>query len=135
MLRTDRYFGYDDAIYSAARLLEIVARSGSTLEKLLADVPRMHSTPEIRVDCPDSLKFRVVELVTDHFREGFDTIDIDGVRVRFDDGWGLVRASNTQPVLVMRFEAASEDRLREIRSLMESAVADAVRKARGSDIP
>jgi phosphomannomutase/phosphoglucomutase len=122
----DRYFGYDDAIYAAARLIEIISTSGAGLDELLADVPQTFTTPEIRVDCPDALKFDVVQQVTEHFREGYETINIDGVRVRFEDGWGLVRASNTQPVLVMRFEAAGEKRLAEIRSLMESVVRDAM---------
>ncbi|MDD5476125.1 MAG: phosphomannomutase/phosphoglucomutase [Syntrophales bacterium] len=130
----DRYFGYDDAIYASARLLEIVSRSGTGLDELLADVPQSFTTPEIRVDCPDSLKFKVVERVTNYFRKGYDTIDIDGVRVRFDDGWGLVRASNTQPVLVMRFEASSEERLNSIRSLVEAVVNDAVKEAGGEDL-
>ncbi|MCK9229189.1 MAG: phosphomannomutase/phosphoglucomutase [Syntrophales bacterium] len=128
----DRYFGFDDAIYAAARLLEIVSTSGSGLDDLLADIPKSFTTPEIRVDCPDSLKFEVVERVTDHFRHRYDIIDIDGVRVRFDGGWGLVRASNTQPVLVMRFEAFSERRLSEIRSLVETVVSDALRQSGGS---
>lgn len=130
----DRYFGFDDALYATARLLEIVSTSGLGLDDLLSDVPKSFSTPEIRVDCPDSLKFAVVERVTDHFKARYDTIDIDGVRVRFDDGWGLVRASNTQPVLVMRFEASSVEQLNEIRSLVEGVVNDAVRESGGPAI-
>jgi len=128
----DRYFGYDDAIYSAARLLEIVSQSGSTLGGLLADVPRTFNTPEIRVDCPDSIKFKVVEEVAEALKDKYEIIDIDGVRVRFEDGWGLVRASNTQPVLVMRFEAATKERLGAIRRLVEDAVRDAVKKVEHS---
>src|SRR5207249_4941858 len=91
----ERYFGYDDAIYAGARLLEIVARTGKTVDQLLADLPPAHTTPEIRVDCPDALKFKVAERVRDHFRAaGCDLIDVDGVRVRFAQGWGLLRASN-----------------------------------------
>jgi len=123
----DRYFGYDDAIYAAARLIEIVSTSGMGLDELLSDVPQTYTTPEIRIDCPDALKFDIVKQVAEHFRDGYETIDIDGVRVRFEDGWGLVRASNTQPALVMRFEASEEKRLVEIRSLMESAVRTAMR--------
>jgi phosphomannomutase/phosphoglucomutase len=120
----DRYFGYDDAIYAAMRLLEALSSSGQKLSQLLADVPRSFNTPEIRVDCPDSIKFQVVEALKDHFRKKMDIIDIDGVRIPFKDGWGLVRASNTQPVLVLRFEAVSEERLNEIRSMVEGALAE-----------
>jgi len=120
----DRYFGYDDAIYASCRLLEILTKTGKRISELLADVPPTYSTPEIRVECPDDRKFGVVEKVTEHFRKGYNVIDIDGVRVLFEDGWGLVRASNTQPALVLRFEALSESRLAEIRNLVESVVAD-----------
>ena len=121
----DRYFGYDDAIYASCRLLEILSDTGKTLSDLLTDVPHTHTTPEIRVECPDDKKFKVVERVTEHFRKDHEVIDIDGVRFQFEDGWGLVRASNTQPALVMRFEALSEERLAEIRQLAESVVAAA----------
>jgi len=107
MFFADRYFGYDDALYAACRLMEIVARSGRPLSAQLADVPRTVATPEIRVDCPDDRKFGVVEQVAAHFRKTHNVIDVDGVRVLFDEGWGLLRASNTQPVLVMRFEAST----------------------------
>lgn len=123
----DRYFGYDDAIYASCRLLEILSETGKTISDLLSDVPKTYSTPEIRVECPDDIKFQVVEKVTEHFRKRENVIDIDGVRVLFDDGWGLVRSSNTQPVLVLRFEAMTEERLSEIQNLVESVVAD-VRK-------
>jgi len=119
----DRYYGYDDAIYAAMRLLEILSSSGEKLSKLLADVPHVFNTPEIRVDCPDSIKFKVVDALKDHFRGKMDIIDIDGVRIPFTDGWGLIRASNTQPVLVLRFEAQSQSRLNEIRALIEDALA------------
>ena len=92
------------------------------LSELLADVPRTFATPEIRVDCPDKIKFRVVEAVKDHYRKINNVIAIDGVRVPFDDGWGLLRASNTQPVLVLRFEAASEERLIAIRHNIEGVL-------------
>ena len=101
----DRYFGYDDAVYASCRLLEILSATGKTVSELLADIPETFSTPEIRVECPDHIKFEVVKQVTDYFSERHDVIDIDGVRVLFPDGWGLVRASNTQPALVLRFEA------------------------------
>jgi len=122
MFFADRYFGYDDAVYASCRLLEILAATGKTITELLSDVPKTYTTPEIRVPCPDDEKFQVVEEVTEHFRRQYDIIDIDGVRVLFEDGWGLVRASNTQPVLVLRFEALSQERLSEIRSLVESVV-------------
>ncbi len=118
----DRYFGYDDATYAACRLLEILASTGSRISELLAGVPATFTTPEIRVSCPDDIKFDVVAKTTEYFRERYDVIDIDGVRVLFDDGWGLVRASNTQPALVLRFEAMTAGRLEEIRSLVESVV-------------
>ena len=128
----ERYFGYDDAIYAGARLLEILARTGKTVDQLLADLPPAHSTPEIRVDCPDALKFKVADRVRDHFRAaGCDLIDVDGVRVRFPQGWGLLRASNTQPVLVMRFEAESQERLNEYRRTVEQAVAKVRRELGG----
>lgn len=118
----DRYFGYDDAIYAACRLLEILADTGQTIGELLADVPRTFNTPEIRMDCADHIKFDVVAKVTDHFKGKEKVIDIDGARVLFDGGWGLVRASNTQPALVLRFEALSQARLDEIRHTIESAL-------------
>lgn len=124
MFFADRYFGFDDATYASCRLLEILADSGGNLSALLADVPRTVNTPEIRVECPDNVKFKVVAAVTEHFRQEYDVIDIDGVRVLFDDGWGLVRASNTQPALVLRFEALTEARLNDIRTLVESVLAD-----------
>jgi len=122
MFFADRYFGYDDAVYASCRLLEIIADTGKTISDLLSDVPKTYTTPEIRVECPDDKKFDVVQKVTEYFRERYDVIDIDGARVLFDDGWGLVRASNTQPVLVLRFEAMSEERLKEIRDLVESTL-------------
>ena len=124
MFFADRYFGYDDATYASCRLLEILTKTGKKISELLSDVPRTYTTPEIRVDCPDDKKFDLVQKVTDYFRERYNVIDIDGVRVLFEDGWGLVRASNTQPALVLRFEALSESRLSEIRKLVESTLAD-----------
>jgi phosphomannomutase/phosphoglucomutase len=121
---SDRYFGYDDAVYAACRLLEILATSKKTIGELLADVPKTYTTPEIRVDSPDNIKFEVVRRVTEYFRQREKVIDIDGVRVLFADGWGLVRASNTQPALVLRFEAMSQQRLDEIRAAVEGVLAD-----------
>jgi phosphomannomutase/phosphoglucomutase len=120
----DGYFGYDDAIFAGARLLDVLARSGKAVDALLADLPPSHTTPEIRVDCPDDVKFRLAERVRDHFRAaGYEIIDVDGVRVRFPHGWGLVRASNTQPALVMRFEAETPAALAEYRRTVEEAMA------------
>jgi phosphomannomutase / phosphoglucomutase len=116
MFFAEGYYGFDDAIYGAARLLRIVAEAEKSVRELLADVPRFVSTPEIRVDCPDDRKFGLVESAKRHFASKYDIIDVDGVRVQFGDGWGLLRASNTQPVLVLRFEARSEAELERIRS-------------------
>ncbi len=118
----DRYLGYDDAVYAACRLLEILAATGKTIAQLLADVPKTYSTPEIRMECADNIKFEVVRKVTEYFRQRAKVIDIDGARVLFDDGWGLVRASNTQPALVLRFEALTPERLKEIRLTVETAL-------------
>ncbi len=118
----DRYFGYDDAIYASVRLLEILSQTGQKLSELLSDVPQTFSTPEIRVDCSDDIKFQVVEKVKNRFAADYEVIDIDGVRVQFDDGWGLVRASNTQPVLVLRFESKTEEGLTAIQSRVESVL-------------
>ncbi len=122
MFFADRYLGFDDALYAACRLMEIVALSGKPLSGQLAGLPKMVSTPEIRVDCPDETKFQVVERVAAHFKNTRQVISVDGVRVLFDHGWGLLRASNTQPVLVMRFEASSEPLLDEYRREVEGAL-------------
>ena len=117
----DRYFGYDDAIYASLRLAEIVSRSDKPLSEYLADLPKSYSTPEIRFECPEEKKFEIVERVVKYFKDaGYDVNDIDGVRLNIGDGWGLLRASNTQPVLVMRFEAQSLEKLEEIKSLIEN---------------
>jgi phosphomannomutase/phosphoglucomutase len=118
----DRFFGFDDAIYAALRLLEILAKEGKPLHELLADLPITYTTPEIRVDCPDEQKFDVVKGVLDRFRKTHEVIDVDGARINYPDGWGLVRASNTQPVLVMRFEATSPERRDAIKREVEAAV-------------
>ncbi len=116
----DRYFGYDDAIYASLRLLEMISKDSRPISQMLADVPTTFSTPEIRIDCPDEKKFDVVASVRSYFVEnGYQIVDVDGVRVIFEDGWGLVRPSNTQPVIVLRFEAKTEARLSEIRELIE----------------
>lgn len=129
MFFRDRHYGYDDAIYAGARLLEILSASGRKLSEGLADLPETYSTPEIRVDCPERIKFQVVEKAREYFSKRFRTIQVDGVRIEFSDGWGLVRASNTQPVLVLRFEADTQQRLREIRSLVEEKVQELVERA------
>jgi phosphomannomutase/phosphoglucomutase len=121
----DRYYGFDDALYAALRLLEIVAASGKPLSAQLEGVPRMVVTPEIRVDCPDEVKFKVVERVVQHFKKSYEVIDVDGARILFGNGWGLVRASNTQPVLVLRFEAATQELVDQYRREVETALAQA----------
>jgi len=105
MFFKEGFYGHDDALYAAARLLRIVAAAGKPVSAMLAGVPAFVSTPEIRVDCPDDRKFAVVADAARHFRTTHDVIDVDGARVLFGDGWGLIRASNTQPILVLRFEA------------------------------
>jgi phosphomannomutase/phosphoglucomutase len=125
MFFADRYYGYDDALYAACRLIEIVANSGQPLSAQTAGLPHTVCTPEIRVDCPDDIKFDVVARVAEAFRGKREAVDVDGVRVLFPNGWGLVRASNTQPVLVMRFEATDEQLLADYRSELEAAVEDA----------
>ena len=119
----DRYFGYDDAIYAACRVLEILSRTSLRIDQLLGDLPQSFSTPEIRVACPDATKFTVVERAQQYFRQhDFDTVEIDGVRVKLPRGWGLIRASNTQPALVLRFEADSPSALTEYRQLFEQVL-------------
>ncbi|HKJ82802.1 MAG TPA: phosphomannomutase/phosphoglucomutase [Mariprofundaceae bacterium] len=120
MFFADRYFGFDDAVYAGARLMEVLAHRQGTLSSLLADVPHSVTTPEIRIECPDVQKFELVEAAKTHFGGlDYEIIDVDGMRLKFDDGWGLLRASNTQPSLVLRFEAPSEVRLAEMRQLVE----------------
>ncbi len=121
----DQYYGFDDALYAACRLIDIVANSGKPLSAQTAGLPALVSTPEIRFDTPDEIKFEVVAKVAAHFRKTHQIFDIDGARVLFPKGWGLVRASNTQPVLVMRFEAETPELLAAYRAEVEAAVADA----------
>jgi phosphomannomutase/phosphoglucomutase len=128
----DRWFGFDDALYAGLRLVEILGKDGRSIAEMLADVPRTFSTPELRVSCPDAVKFAVVQTVKEHFeRAGRPVLAIDGARVSFGTpdapAWGLVRASNTGPVLVLRFEASTEARLAEIRAEVEAKVAEARR--------
>lgn len=115
----DRHFGYDDAAYAGARLLEILSNTDKPLSKLLADLPVTFSTPEIRVACPEDKKFHIVDCVVEHFSRDHKVITVDGARIIFDDGRGIVRASNTQAMLVLRFEAETESALAAIRSEVE----------------
>jgi len=115
----DRYFGYDDAIYAALRLLEILSQTGKQISSLLSDVPQTFATPEIRIDCPDDKKAEVVKKIKNHYRNTPGVIDIDGVRIPFKEGWALVRSSNTQPIIVLRFEASSSEALQAIRREVE----------------
>ena len=117
MFFAEGYFGFDDALFAAGRLLRFVAASGSSLAELVDSIPHYYATPETRLACPDERKFEVVAALKQEFARRYKVIDIDGARVEFGDGWGLVRASNTQPVLVVRFEARTPERLEEIRGL------------------
>lgn len=120
----DNYLGYDDAIYASCRIIQILSNSTVGLYSMLSNVPKVYSTPEIRVECPDEDKFSIVDELRDYFKDRYNVIDIDGVRIIFEDGWALVRASNTQPVLVLRFEAKSEARLRELKDMVLDRVGD-----------
>ncbi len=119
MFFADRYYGFDDATYAALRIVEILSKSDKPMSEQL-DWPKTYSTPEIRVDCPESRKAEVVGKAVEYFGSKFEAIDIDGVRAVFPDGWGLCRASNTQPVLVLRFEAETPERLEEIKTMFEN---------------
>lgn len=127
MFFADRYYGFDDALYAAGRLIEIVAASGRPLSAQTEGLPKLVVTPELRVDCPDDKKFAVVERVKARFAAAHRVVDVDGMRVLFDQGWGLVRASNTQPVLVLRFEATTPELLNAYRRAVESVVAEVKR--------
>ncbi len=128
----NRYFGYDDGIYSSARLLEILTHEKRKLSELLSDVPQTFSTPELRVETAEEKKFEIVARATEALRkQGYRIVDVDGVRVTFPDGWGLIRPSNTQPLLVLRFEAKTRERLEEIRKLIETTL-DSVKKEIGA---
>ncbi|MCF8085933.1 MAG: phosphomannomutase/phosphoglucomutase [Desulfohalobiaceae bacterium] len=135
MFFADRYYGFDDAIYASARLTEIMSQDvEKPLSAYLNNWPETHNTPEIRLDCPDNIKFRVVDKAVDYFKGlsgDFQVLDVDGVRINFSDGWGLVRASNTQAVLVMRFEAETEKQLREIREFFEAPLQGWIEELRG----
>jgi phosphomannomutase/phosphoglucomutase len=118
----DRFYGFDDATYAGARVLEILSKSDKPLSALLADIPPTFSTPELRVECSDERKFEVVAQIAKHFAATNEVITIDGARILFEHGWGLVRASNTQAILVLRFEADSAGHLDQIRSVVEQEV-------------
>lgn len=125
----DRFYGFDDATYAGGRILEILSKTDKPLSALLADLPKTSSTPELRVDCPDETKFDVVARVAEYFARSRDVITIDGARIKFDHGWGLVRASNTQAILVLRFEADNDEHLAEIRTIVESKVSEFIAAA------
>jgi phosphomannomutase/phosphoglucomutase len=122
MFFADRYFGYDDAVYAAARVVELLSRSTVPLSAVIDTLPVVHNTPEIRVECPEDIKFQVVERAREHYRKLYPIIEVDGARISFGGGWGLVRASNTGPVLVLRCEADSPSRLAEIRADIETTL-------------
>ena len=124
MFFKDNYLGYDDAIFAAARLLEIISEEGKPLSELVQEIPTYYSTPEIRVDCPEEEKFRVVEEVKKYFAEKYPVIDVDGVRFITSNGWGLIRASNTQPILVLRFEAKEKEGLKELKKEVKDKFKD-----------
>jgi phosphomannomutase / phosphoglucomutase len=118
----DRFYGFDDATYAGARVLEILSKTDKKLSELLADLPETFSTPELRFDCADERKFKIVAKIAREFAETNKVITIDGARILFENGWGLVRASNTQAILVLRFEADSEENLAKIREIVENRV-------------
>ena len=116
----DRFYGFDDATYAGARVLELLSKADKPLSAMLADLPKIFSTPELRVDCPDETKFDVVERIAEYFARDHEVITVDGARILFEHGWGLVRPSNTQAILVLRFEADSQENLSKIRGVVES---------------
>ncbi|MEO6051416.1 MAG: phosphomannomutase/phosphoglucomutase [Pyrinomonadaceae bacterium] len=120
----DRFYGFDDATYAGARILEILSKTDKPLSALFAGLPKTYSTPELRVDCPDETKFAVVAKIAEYFARDHEVITIDGARIIFQHGWGLVRASNTQAILVLRFEADTEECLGEIRAIVEGKIAE-----------
>lgn len=121
----DEYYGYDDAIYVSARVLQTLSRTDRSLSGLIGDLPHFESTPEIRLECADDEeKFTIAKKAEEYFASKYEHIDVDGIRIKFGDGWGLVRSSNTQPVIVCRFEAKSRERLEEIRDLVLGKLQD-----------
>lgn len=126
---SNRYYGFDDAIYAGARLIEIVAKNDGSLGDLLKDVPKAYISPEIRVDCPENIKFGLISEIVKEYKEKYEINDIDGARIKFKNGWALVRASNTQPVLVMRFEADTPENMAAIRESVEGFVKEKIRNS------
>ena len=118
----DRYLGYDDGIYAGARLIELMGRGQTNITDFLDGLPKTVATPEVRIECADERKFKVVEAAKSILRKDYELVEIDGIRLRTDDGWALLRASNTQPALVMRVEAATSAALDSIRTLIEKTV-------------
>ena len=133
MFFEDRWFGFDDAVYAGTRLVELLSHSAEPLEALYDSLPVLHNTPEIRRACPEETKFEVVQQVVREFRATHPVVDIDGARIRFEGGWGLVRASNTGAVLVLRFEADSRARLAEIQALVEDRL-EAIMRTTGAEL-
>jgi len=125
----DRYYGFDDALFSACVLADLLARTDRSLSEMVGGFPRYVSTPELRIEVDETRKFDLVRDALAHFRERYDVIDVDGVRILFGDGWGLLRTSNTQPVIVARYEARTTERLEEIRDVVEGWL-----RKRGVDI-
>jgi len=125
MVLAKGYYVIDDAIYASCRILEMLSRSEKSLSEMVATIPKYYSTPEIRGETKnDAVKFEMVRKAVEYFGANYDVIDVDGVRILFGDGWGLVRASNTQPVIVMRFEARTEERLGEIQRLVTDKLSE-----------
>ncbi len=120
----DRWFGFDDAVYAGARLLEILSDTEQSLTEIIDSLPKVYNTPEIRVDTSEEAKFKIVSHIVDYFKKRYEVVDIDGARVKFPYGWALVRASNTQPSLVVRFEADSEEHLKEIQGIVEPVISE-----------
>jgi len=114
----DDYFGFDDGIFASCRLLQLLSGTDEPFSQLLGTIPHYQSTPEIRTDCSEEDKFRIVQELKDYFKSKFETIDVDGVRILFENGWALIRASNTQPILVLRFEAKTFKRMEEIKNIV-----------------
>ena len=114
----DRYYGYDDGIYASLRLIELLSKSPKKLSDYVNEIPKYVSTPEIRIDCDDATKFEIVDNIKKHFLNRFKCNLIDGVRIEFDYGWGLIRASNTQPVIVCRFESDTTENLEKIKNII-----------------
>jgi len=122
----DSFYGFDDAAYAGARLLEILSKTEKPLSELLSDLPKKYSTPEIRILCPEEKKAFVIQKIVERFSPDHDVVTIDGARIKFDHGWGLVRPSNTQAIMVLRCEADTEQELQRIQHGLEEMVKEAV---------